>query len=119
MEKVLADYAGSPDILVASAVCNPEARGASLCTRHALPTFPSVYLRSPSDEKIGELPDAARPFTHDETVEFITANLGPPESDLCADHPACVDVGLHPLDGLCCPVADGTRLACCDGALSV
>ena len=40
MEKVLADYTGSPDILVASVVCNPEARGASLCTRH--------------DEKIGD-----------------------------------------------------------------
>lgn len=40
----------------------------------------------------------------------------PPKSsgfgDQCADHPACAH--LTPLDGLCCPVADGTRLACCD-----
>eukprot|EP00927_Polykrikos_kofoidii_P038689 TRINITY_DN3309_c0_g1_i1.p1 TRINITY_DN3309_c0_g1~~TRINITY_DN3309_c0_g1_i1.p1 ORF type:complete len:468 (-),score=45.78 TRINITY_DN3309_c0_g1_i1:65-1468(-) len=32
-------------------------------------------------------------------------------SPFCEDHPGCAD--LSPLDHLCCPVADGTRLACC------
>merc|ERR1712048_1424825 len=36
----------------------------------------------------------------------------PGDSKFCRDHVGCAD--LHPLDGLCCPVAGGARLACCD-----
>jgi len=46
------------------------------------------------------------------------ANFPPPSSgkgDKCADHPGCAN--LTPLDGLCCPVANGVRLACCDDPL--
>merc|ERR1712127_912486 len=32
--------------------------------------------------------------------------------NLCQSHPGCA--GLTPDDGLCCPVANGIRLACCD-----
>jgi len=36
------------------------------------------------------------------------------DSPYCQYHPGCKAVGIDPLDGLCCPVADGTRLSCCD-----
>jgi len=38
----------------------------------------------------------------------------PDSSPFCMDHSGCGS--LSPLDGLCCPVEDGTRLACCDEA---
>merc|ERR1712045_998126 len=34
------------------------------------------------------------------------------DSAYCMDRPGCT--GLTPLDGLCCPVKDGTMLACCN-----
>jgi len=52
-----------------------------------------------------------------ETMDIVQAQFFsrlPTTGDdtLCKNHPACSH--LTPLDGLCCPVADGTRLACCD-----
>jgi len=52
------------------------------------------------------------------TVATTTSSIDvPTESASCKDHPACTS--LAPLDGLCCPVADGTRLACCDAVVDV
>jgi len=50
----------------------------------------------------------------DEEHRFTSARvwLADHESAYCLDHSGCAS--LDPLDGLCCPVADGTRLACCD-----
>lgn len=36
----------------------------------------------------------------------------PSDSRFCKDHLGCAH--LHPIDGLCCPVAYGTHLACCN-----
>lgn len=60
--------------------------------------------------------EVAMTILDDANSDFVANTLLPlfEGSRYCTDHPGCAD--LKPEGGLCCPVADGVRLACCDQA---
>jgi len=91
---------------------------------HMGPEYPSQLLLPvvkmediPENREFGPI-RRRRPRPTSSTVSPTTSTVSPTtsstpsESKFCRDHVGCRD--LHPVDGLCCPVADGTRLACCD-----
>jgi len=72
--------------------------------------FPKSSTFSLSSEEDDSTPAATQNYLAKTSPIGLT--LQTTDSPFCKDHRACGDV--HPADGLCCPVADGSRLYCCD-----